>query len=91
MNEVFVDDRVLLRHPNISKEDARAAWLNCVKSRPRLHKNPNEYLAIGIDGKGRYLELVAIRNDEGDWLIYHAQTPPQKNAKRELQLGRRIS
>jgi len=89
MDRVFVDDRVSLRHPDISKEDAAAAWGNCIKSRPRLDKNPDEYLAIGTDDKGRLLELVVLRDSEGDWLIYHAKTPPTENAKRELQMGRK--
>ncbi len=58
-------------------------------SKPRLHKNPDEYIAVGIDGKGRPIELVAIRDPEGDWLIYHAQTPPKQNAKDELGIGGR--
>lgn len=89
MDRVFVDDRVPRRHPDVSKEDAIAAWENCIASKPRIDKNPNEYIAIGVDGKGRLVELVAIRNGDGDWLIYHAQTPPQENAKRELEIGRR--
>jgi len=89
MDKAFVDDRVPLRHTGVSKEDAMAAWANCIKSRPRLDKNPNEYLAIGTDGKGRLLEIVVLRDSEGDWLIYHAQTPPTANAKRELQMDRK--
>ena len=37
----------------------------------------------------RLLEVVAIRNENGDWLIKHAQTPPQERVKRELGFGRR--
>lgn len=86
MNKVYVDDRVETRHPElrISKDDAVAAWYNAIRSRSRIEKNPDEYLAIGIDGRGRLIELVAVRDDEGDFLIYHAFTPPQANAKREL-------
>ena len=86
LNEVYVDDRVETRHPeqNITKDDAATAWHNAAKSRPRLEKNPDEYLAIGIDGKGRLIELAAIRNGDGDFLVYHAFAPPQPNAKREL-------
>ncbi|MCL2654606.1 MAG: hypothetical protein FWD65_02780 [Coriobacteriia bacterium] len=91
MDKVFVDDRVPQRHPNISKNDAMVAWKNCMRSRPRINKNPSECLAIGVDGKGRLLELVALRDTEGDWLIYHAMTPPAENAKRELQFDRRKS
>lgn len=91
MNEAYADDRVETRHPEqrITKEDAVAAWYNAIRSRPRIEKNPDEYLAIGIDGKGRLMELVAIRDDEGDFLIYHAFIPPQDNAKRELGITER--
>lgn len=90
MNEVYADGRVETRHPeqHITKRDAVEAWYNSIRSVPRLGKNPNEYLAIGIDGKGRLIELVAVRNSDGDFLIYHAFTPPQENAKRELGIGR---
>ena len=89
MNRVFVDDRVPFRHPEIEKQDAIDAWEKCVRSCPRLGKNPDEYLAIGVDRKGRFLEMVAIRNSSGDWLIYHAVTPPTENALRELGMGRK--
>ncbi len=93
MNRVYVDDRVETRHPelHITKDDAIAAWYNAIKSRPRLEKNPDEYLAIGIDGKGRMMELVAVRDGDGDFLIYHAFTPPQANAKKELGIVERSS
>ena len=89
MDSVFVDDRIPLRHPEIEKQDAIDAWGNCVRSCPRLEKNPDEYLAIGVDKKGRFLEMVVIRNSSGDWLIYHAVTPPTENALRELGMGRK--
>lgn len=91
MNNIFADDRIETRQPelHITKEDAIVAWHNAIRSKPRLDKNPDEYLAIGIDGKGRLIELVAIRNKEGDFLIYHAFTPPQANAKRELGINER--
>ena len=82
-------DRIAERHPDISQEDVKAAWKSCIRSIPRIGKNPDEYLAIGTDRQGRLIELVAIRNEEGDWLIYHAMTPPTDNAKRELGMGRR--
>lgn len=91
MNQVYADDRVEWRHPeqNITKADVIVAWNNTIRSKPRLEKNPDEYLAIGIDAKGRLMELVAIRNCEGDFLIYHAFIPPQANAKRELGVDER--
>ncbi len=86
MNKIYVDDRIETRHPeqNITKGDALTAWYDTIRSRPRLDKTQNEYLAIRIDVKGRLVKLVAIRNREEDFLIYHAFTSPQANAKREL-------
>lgn len=86
MDRVYVDPRVHERHPDVNPADAEYAWKNCLKSMSRLDKNPNEYIAIGVDAAGRMLELVALRDYEGDWLIYHAQTPPHARAKRELGL-----
>ena len=57
----------------------------------RIGKEPEEHVGIGYDASGRLLEIVAIRNDQGDWLIKHAQTPPQERIKRELGFGRRLS
>lgn len=55
----------------------------------RIGKEPEEHVGIGYDASGRLLEIVAIRNDQGDWLIKHAQTSPQERIKRELGFGRR--
>lgn len=89
MNKVIADGMVEWRHPDqcISKADAVATWDNAIRSRPRIEKSLREYLAIGIDGKGRVMELVAIHNDEGNFLIYHAFIPPTENAKRGLGMS----
>ena len=86
MDRIFVSDRVETRHPEqrVTKRDAADAWRRAIRSRPRLGKNPNEYIAIGVDGKGRLVELVAVRDADGDFLIYHAFTPPTRKFKREL-------
>ena len=89
MNQIFVLDRIEERHPNINKQDAAHAWEHCIKSMPRLNKEPEEHIGIGYDSTGRLLEIVAIRNANNDWLIKHAQTPPQEKIKRELGFVRR--
>lgn len=88
MDKIFVLDRVHERHPELTKEDAAHAWEYCIKSMPRLDKEPEEHVGIGYDASGRLIEVVAIRNEAGDWLIKHAQTPPQESIKRELGFGR---
>ena len=89
MERIFVLDRVIERHPELTKEDAAHAWEYCVKSMPRLDTDPEEHVGIGYDASGRLVEVVAIRNGSGDWLIKHAQTPPQESIKRELGFRRR--
>lgn len=92
MERVVVLDRVPERHPNVSKEDAETAWCNCLMSTPAFDGEPNRYLAVGIDGKGRLIELVVVwEPDERLWLIIHGQTPPQESIRRRFGLERRKS
>lgn len=84
---VIVLDGVQQRHPDVAPEDAMAAWDSVIASRPRLDADPLEYVAIGVDAKGRLLELVVV--DAGTaWVVKHAQTPPQEPVRRELGFGR---
>lgn len=89
MSRIYVLDRVVERHPDVTKEDAATAWANCVRSMPRIGKEPEEHVGIGYDGAGRPIEIVAVRSNSGDWLIKHAQYPPQERIKKELGFVRR--
>ena len=89
MDAVYVLDRAEKRHPDVTKADAAHAWLHCIKSAQRIGREPEEHVGIGYDKSGRLLEVVAIRDEFGDWYIKHAQTPPQERVKRELGFGRR--
>ena len=91
MERIIVLDRVPERHPEVSKEDAVEAWSHCIACTPAFDKDPDRYVAIGIDAKGRQVELVVIRKDGGLWLIIHAQTPPQHDIRGKLGFGRRRS
>lgn len=91
MERIIVLDRVPENHPEVSKEDAAAAWSHCIACTPAFDKDPDRYIAIGIDGKGRQVELVVIRKDGGVWLIIHAQCPPKHDIKSRLGFGRRKS
>ena len=86
MHKVYVLDRVTERHPNVSKDDAVQAWSHCLRSTPDFGRDPMRYVAVGIDGKGRFVELVVIRKSIEEWIIIHAQTPPQEAIKRKLGL-----
>ena len=88
VEQVIVLDRVCERHPDITKEDAATAWEHCLASAPDLDAELDRHVGIGLDGKGRLLELVAVRKDVGLWLIIHAQTPPHQDVKRKLGIER---
>lgn len=88
-DDIFALERIHERHPDVTVEDAIHAWRACLVSMPRLGKEPEEWVGIGMDSRGRLLEVVAIRSESGAWLIKHAQTPPQERIKRELAAKRR--
>lgn len=87
MAEVIVHPRVCKRHPELSEEEVLAAWSNRFALAMRLDRRPGECIAIGVDGGGRMVEMVACRSFDGEWLIYHAMTPPTRKALRELGIG----
>lgn len=91
LERVVVLDRVPERHPEVSKEDAEDAWCNCLMSTPAFKGDPDRYLAVGVDGKGRLIELVVVRKPRGLWLVIHAQTPPQEGIRKRLGIDRRKS
>lgn len=89
MDRVVVHDRVERRHPELSIEDVKHAWEHAICSTPRLGKNPDEYVALGFDSNGRLVEMVAIRDSKGDWVVFHAMTPPSSRTYSELGVDRR--
>ena len=83
MDKLYVHPRITERHPEITKQDVVDAWDSCIRYVPRVNRDGLEYIAVGVDSKGRLLELIA-REVGGEWLVYHAFTPPTKKALREL-------
>ena len=89
MNQIFVHPRITEKHPNLCNEDVLHAFENYEVCKQRLDKEMFECLGFGFDNKGRMIEFVAVRDEVGDWLIYHALTPLSENTKKELGLRRR--
>lgn len=81
---ILVLPRVTQRHPELSDDDVKSAWEYALKSAPRTPGDTSEYVAIGFDGHGRLIEMIAMRNESGEWLIYHAMTPPTKRFMAEI-------
>lgn len=80
MGLVIVHPCVIGRHPELDEQDVREAWECYVRMARRSN---DQVIAIGFDGKGRAVEMVA-KEAGGDYLVYHAMTPPTVNALREL-------
>ncbi len=86
---MIVHPRVHERHPNLSEGDVRSAWRSQFRSVSRDTDTGARHVAVGYDSKGREVEMVAIGLENGDWLVYHAMTPPSAKTYSELGLGRR--
>lgn len=90
MENAIVHSRAHERHPDISEEDVLTAWRNMLLSAPR-DDGTGSWVSIGMDGNGRLLGIVSVHNSAGQWLIYHAMTPPTKKTMKELGAARRKS
>ena len=86
---VNVHSRISARHPELSEEDVLAAWENCLRSSRRSGGVLEDHVAVGVDKKGRIIELIATLRPDDTWLIYHAFTPPTGRVLRELGLDER--
>ena len=86
---VVIHPRVSQRHPELSTEDVLAAWDNCLRSSNRNEGALEDYVAVGVDRKGRIIEMIAVLKPDDTWLIYHAFTPPSNRVLQELGLDER--
>lgn len=78
---VFVLDSISERHPHISKQDVLAAFRARMVS---VRRQDGSYIAVGLDMKGRNIEMVYVRKND-DVLVFHAFTPPTKKFLREIE------
>jgi hypothetical protein len=75
-----------LKH-GISEEDVGYAWNSPLRCRQRQSNDePARWIAIGLLPNGESAELVAFQDENGDWNVYHAMTPPTKKFIKELEL-----
>lgn len=75
-----------LKH-GLSEEDVRHAWDYYWIGAVRV---PGEReVRIGPDLSGRGVEMVGALLGSGDWLVYHALTPPSARMLREVDDARR--
>ena len=83
-----VSPRIHERHPEIEDADVTWAWEHYILLAVRV---PGESeVRLGFDLKARELEMVGVLEDDGDWFVYHAMTPPTEKFLREADpKGRR--
>ena len=86
MERVTVHERVCKLHPEMTENDVLKAWAHIIRSFTRYWTDQRECVAVGVDGKGRLVEMIALRSRDGSWLIYHALTPPTKKVLIEMGL-----
>lgn len=85
--DVRVHPRVMDRHPEISADDVRTAFSGTLRKVPRLGVEPVQWVGVGLDGRGRLLEYVAVETGRDEWLVFHAM-PAAKRTLREVGMGR---
>ena len=86
---LIIHPRVCKRHPQLSESDIKHAWLNSYYEALRVDgTNFPEYLWLGQDESGRDIEMVGTLTTDG-YLIYHANTPPSKRTKKEVEKSKR--
>lgn len=86
MSAIGVHPRITQRHPEVTGEDVAAAMRGMIKYTQRPG---GEWVAVGLDGKNRLVELVYQYDEEEDFFfVFHGMTPPSGKTLRELGLER---
>ncbi len=70
---------------DLSEEDILHAWRYAF-AELRDTREGSVHLAVGPDGSGRLVEVIAERRPDGSWYLFHAMTPPTRNVLRFLGL-----
>lgn len=86
-----IHGRITQRHPELTEDDVLSAWRNAIALVRRETDEKNFYVAVGFDTKGRAIEIVAARDEDGALVIFHAMTPPTKKTLSELRIGGGLS
>ena len=86
MSSIGVHPRIARRHPEVTPDDVATAMRWMIRYKQR---STGEWLAVGLDGHGRLVELVYQYDEEGDFFfVFHGMTPPSGKTLRELGLER---
>lgn len=75
---IRVHPRVTRRHPEVAEADAEQAFVGTLRKVLREDADPRQWVGVGLDGRGRLLEYVAIETGPDEWLIFHAMSATKK-------------
>ena len=78
--------RVHERHPELTDSDVLTAFRSVMVDALRAD---GRWMAVGLDGRGRDVEMLYAVSADGDVLIYHAFTPPTTKFLKEISESRR--
>ena len=86
LSAIGVHSRISQRHPEVTPDDVIAAMRGMIRYKQR---SAGEWIAVGLDGKNRLVELVYQYDEEDDFFfVFHGMTPPSSKTLRELGLER---
>ena len=86
MSSIGVHPRIARRHPEVTPDDVATAMRWMIRYKQR---STGEWLAVGLDGHGRLVELVYQYDEEDDFFfVFNGMTPPSGKTLRELGLER---
>ncbi|CCH77652.1 conserved hypothetical protein [Nostocoides japonicum T1-X7] len=77
---------MLTKRPQLETMDIVYAFENTLRTRAR-DTDPVRWVGVGVDPHGQLLEYVAVEDEPGGWLIYHAM-PATTKVLREVGLRR---
>ena len=86
MSTIGVHPRIQSCHPEVRNEDVLHAMRGMIRYAQR---SSGEWIAVGLDGHGRLIELVYQYDPNEDFFfVFHGMTPPSSKTLRELGLER---
>lgn len=78
---VMVHPRVTQKRPALTDDDVIAAFTGTLRKAPRLDTESTQWVGVGLDGRSRLLQYVAIETGPDEWLIFHAMPATTKVMK----------
>lgn len=74
----------------LSKQEIEHVWRNAFEwIRRDRDDGKTEYVLVGVDYRGRLVELIARSTGDDGYIVFHANTPLSRRVREELGLDGR--